>query len=298
MDSMSMWEWSDELSLGKGSTAFVKQDIRRLPQSEAEFEADFFLDDSTVSSRKCWMGMVIEREHGDVLAMEEVRLPPPTVNSLANLLAHAMLRPPDGGDRSRPRTIHLRDRPQWQELLPHVRQLGIEVILCEELPRFDEAVLDWLQRGEAKGSRCAEEIVVSLRKPFPKRERTWFTDAMVLMEWTAAMSKGAHPSRTVATSRYDPLAVVPMQLMGDELEDILTNTTIAKTKQLRPRLEAMAAENKAIQLTICDWSSVLLALCGSRVEEAPVRTRLLRLATRIAHHLAELLEIDSPVFRV
>jgi hypothetical protein len=33
------------------------------------------------------MGMVIEREFGSVLAMEDVRFPPPTVNNLADLLA-------------------------------------------------------------------------------------------------------------------------------------------------------------------------------------------------------------------
>ena len=31
------------------------------------------------------MGMVIEREFGGVLAMDDVQLPPPTVNNLANL---------------------------------------------------------------------------------------------------------------------------------------------------------------------------------------------------------------------
>jgi hypothetical protein len=38
-----MWEWCDKLNLGK-SSAFVKRDIRALPQTEAEFDADFFFD--------------------------------------------------------------------------------------------------------------------------------------------------------------------------------------------------------------------------------------------------------------
>ena len=41
-----MWEWCDKLKLGK-SSAFTKRDIRSLPQTEAEFEADFFLDPET-----------------------------------------------------------------------------------------------------------------------------------------------------------------------------------------------------------------------------------------------------------
>lgn len=38
-----MWLWSEQLKLGKGS-AFVKRDLRRQPSTDAEFEADFWLD--------------------------------------------------------------------------------------------------------------------------------------------------------------------------------------------------------------------------------------------------------------
>jgi len=146
-----MWEWSDKLKLGKSSSAFVKKELRPLPLTNAEFEADFFLDPEFSTKRQeRWLGIVIERESGGVLAMEDVQLPPPTVNGLANLLAHAMLRPLNAGDRQRPRTIYLRDRPQWQELLPHLRQLRIEVVLSEDLPRFGEAALEWMQHMKAK----------------------------------------------------------------------------------------------------------------------------------------------------
>jgi hypothetical protein len=134
--------------------------------------------------------MVIEREFGGVLAMKEVQLPPPTVNDLASLLAHAMSRPLTEGDRQRPGTIHLRDRPQWQQLLPHLQQLGIGVVLSDDLPWFDEAVIDWMQHRKGKTVPSADEIKSTLRKPFPERKRTWFTDSMDLMEWTDAMFKG------------------------------------------------------------------------------------------------------------
>jgi hypothetical protein len=236
-----MWEWSDRLKLGKSSSAFVKRNLRPLPLTEVEFEADFFLAHESSSKRQeRWMGMVIEREFGSVLAMEDVRFLPPTVNNLADLLAHAMLRPLDAGDRQRAGTIYLRDRPQWQELSPHLRQLGIEVVLYEDLPRFDEAVIEWMQQTKSKRLASVDEITATLRKPFPKRKPTWFTDAMDLMEWTNAMLKGAYPSRKVAVPSYDPMTVMPIQLTADELEAILTKTTIAKTKKLRPRLEAMA----------------------------------------------------------
>ena len=292
-----MWEGNDKLRLGK-SSAFVKKDLCSLPWTEAAFEADFFLD--AASSGGCcerWVGMVIERAFGAVLAMEDVRFPPPTVNSLATLLAHAMLRPLNAQDRQRPRTIYLRDRPQWQELLPHLQQLGIEVVLSEDLPGFAEAVMEWMQCTKAKRRPSADEIKATLRQPFPQRRPTCFTDAMNLLEWTEAMFKGAYPSRKAVVPSYDPMTVVPIPLAAEELEAILTKTTIAKTKKLRPRLEAMAAEGKALELDINDWSKVLLALCGMRAKEVPVCKHSLGIAKRIAGPLAEALGIDPPPLR-
>ena len=122
-----MSDWSDKFKLGK--SAFIKRDLRLLPLTEVEFDADFWFDtESSTKRQERWLGLVIGREFGDVLAMENVQLPPPTVNDLATLLASAMTRPPDYGDRQRPGIIHLRDRPQWQELFPHLQQLGIEVV--------------------------------------------------------------------------------------------------------------------------------------------------------------------------
>ncbi|MBC8872237.1 MAG: hypothetical protein H8E44_22625 [Planctomycetes bacterium] len=290
-----MSDWIDKFKLGK--SAFIKRDLRLLPltEAEAEFEADFFLDrESSSKDQERWMGMVIERESDGVQAMEDVRLPPPTVNDLATLLARAMTRPPDYGDRQRPSTVYLRDRPQWQELIPHLQQLGIGVVSGDDLPRFDEAVIDWMQQTKRKKLPPVDEIQATLRKPFPERKRTLFTDAMDLMEWTAAMSKGAYPSRKVPVPSYGPMTVVSMQLTADELESILTKTEIAKTKKLRPQLETMAAEGKTIDLDINDWSRVLLALCETGVKEMPVRKSQLGMAKRIAHHLAEALGIEAP----
>lgn len=120
-----MWEWSDKLKLGK-SSPFVKRELRKLPLGDAEFEADFFLDPASSTKRQeHWKGMVVEREFNGLLAMEDVRFPPPTVNCLASLLFHAMTRPPNYEDRQRLRGIYPRDRPQWEELLPHLRQLSL-----------------------------------------------------------------------------------------------------------------------------------------------------------------------------
>lgn len=257
-----MWELCDKLKLGK-SSPFTKRDIRELPHTEAEFEADFFLDpEFSTESQDAWKGLVVEREYGFVLALEDVRFPPPTVNYLASLLDHAMCRPQSYEDRQRPRTIYLRDRPQWQELLPHLRQLGIEVTLSEDLPRFDEAVIEWMQ--ETKKPPSADKIKAMLREPFPQRKRSSFTDTMDLMEWSDAMFKAAFPSRKNPAPAYAPDTLVAISLTAEELDSILTKTEIAKTKKLRPRLEAMAAEGKLIELDVMEWSSVLLPLPGAR----------------------------------
>ena len=292
-----MWDWCDELKLNASSCAFVKRDIRSLPLTDAEVEADFFLDPKYSTKRKeRWVGSVIQREGGAMLALEEVPLPPPTVNGLANLLAHAMLRP-WFGDRQRPRVIHLRDRPQWQELLPHLRQLGIEVVLGQDLPWFDESAIEWIQH-ENEQPPSTDKIEAVLRKPFPHRKRSWFTDAMALMQWSDALSKGAYPSRKTPLPLYEPTTTVSIHLAADGLEPILTCTDIAKAKKLRPRLEAMAAAGESIKLNVTDWSCVVLALCGAKDDNQWGHKRLLRLATRIANQLAEALGIDPPSFSV
>ncbi len=63
-----MREWCDKFKLGK--SAFVKRDLRTLPLTEAEFDADFFFDGVASTKRQeRWMGLVIEREFGGMLAM-------------------------------------------------------------------------------------------------------------------------------------------------------------------------------------------------------------------------------------
>jgi hypothetical protein len=56
-----------------------------------------------------------------------------------------------------------------------------------------------------------------------------------------------------------------------DTEAILPQTDIANTKKLRPRLESMAAEGKAIERDIHAWSMALLALRGARAKKMSVR---------------------------
>lgn len=293
-----MWPWDEHLKLGKTS-AFVKRDLRLLPLTDAEFEADFFLDRGfSTKRREAWMGMVIEREFGALLALENVQWPPPTVNDLATLLGRAMSRPPHYEDRQRPRIIHLRDRPQWQELLQHLRQLGLEVVLGDDLPRFDEAVVEWMQERTARHAPekplAVDKIREDLKSPFPRRKRTSLDATLDLLRWTDEMLKAGYPSARKGTpAAYDPMSTVAVHLTPDEIEAVLTKTDIARTKKLRPRLEAMVSAQQDLDLPIHEWGRVIFSLCGAK-QEAHVCKQLISIARKIAKSLSEALDIDAP----
>jgi hypothetical protein len=132
------------LKLGKGATFFVKSRLKRLPQEDETWEADFrALPQAITQSATHYLGMVLTQPDGFFLAELEVERKP-TVNDLATLLAHAMQRPIVEGSH-RPRRIHLRGHPQWQELFPHLKEIGIEVSVKSQLPKVTEAYAEYLQ---------------------------------------------------------------------------------------------------------------------------------------------------------
>jgi hypothetical protein len=125
----------DRLKLGKG-VAFVKSQLRRLRQEDDAWEADFFPIPCSDGKRECvWSGMVLSHAHEYVLAQRTFE-EPPTVNDLARLLADAMQRPM-AGRVHRPKTLYLRAKPEWAELLPHLKQIAIEVVSQATLPKWD-----------------------------------------------------------------------------------------------------------------------------------------------------------------
>ena len=123
------------LKLGKG-TAFVKSRLRRLPLYSDVWEADFLLQAHR------WTGIVVEHQHGAVLAMTALDATP-TVNELARLLADAMQRPLFEVAQHRPQIIRMRDNPDWQELLPHLEELRITVVLTKDLSEWDAAAAEY-----------------------------------------------------------------------------------------------------------------------------------------------------------
>jgi hypothetical protein len=126
----------NRLKLGKGASFFVKTQLRRLHQADDTWEADFFpIPCSDAEHDSVWWGIVLSHDHDNVLAQRTVE-GPPTVNDLANLLAEAMRRPLVDFSH-RPRILYLRARPQWAELLPHLKQIGIRAVSQDALPKWD-----------------------------------------------------------------------------------------------------------------------------------------------------------------
>jgi hypothetical protein len=140
-------EYHEPLKLGKGA-AFVKSKLRNLPQTDDEWEVEFQPISEQVCRRvnqgELWLGLVVsvpERLHLADLLLE---VPPATVNDLARVLAHAMSRPLVGRAH-RPARIRLRCNPQWRELLPHLGQLGIEVVTQDSFRDWDDMALEFFR---------------------------------------------------------------------------------------------------------------------------------------------------------
>jgi Domain of unknown function (DUF6930) len=140
----------DRLILGKGSS-FVKSHLSHLPRTDEVWEADIqpisVWGWNARHHGELWLGMVLtrlENFHLALLASEQA----PGVNDLASLLAKAMERPWVMGKR-RPAWIVLRNNWQWEELIPHLGQLKIEVITQQELPLWDDAAAAYVRRLRA-----------------------------------------------------------------------------------------------------------------------------------------------------
>jgi len=108
------------LQLGQG-VKFVKSLLLQLPQDDDVWEVGF------LPKADSWHGFVVERKYGVVLAQNTLT-DAPTVSNLADLLADAMLRPLAEVHCHRPRSVRLRDNPVWQEFVPHLEELSIEVV--------------------------------------------------------------------------------------------------------------------------------------------------------------------------
>ncbi len=135
----------EKLRLGKGA-AFVKSLLKRLPQADETWEADFrALPNPIEQTQTHYLGMVVTGKDGWLLAESHVH-GRPSVNDLATILAHAKRRPPDE-DARRPRLVHLRGHHQWRELFPHLEEIGIgvKVFAGQDLPGIEQAYNEHLR---------------------------------------------------------------------------------------------------------------------------------------------------------
>ena len=139
-----------KLQLGKRS-GFVKRRLSWLPQEDLVREADF-CPLPEVLGGGLWLGLVVSPHDGSVVA-QDILEHAPDVNDLATLLAEAMQRPLMEQTRCRPKTFHLRDNPEWDDLRPHLAQLSIEVVVTDKLRKWEEVfadLIDYLKSGEWK----------------------------------------------------------------------------------------------------------------------------------------------------
>jgi hypothetical protein len=143
------------LKLGKG-TAFDKARLKRLRQEAGTWEADFRAQPKPKTQNEThYLGLVVSQRGGSVLAEAKVE-GRPTANDLASLLAKAMRQPLTEAAR-RPRRIHVRGHRQWQELFPHLEELGVKVSVTQELPKVQAAYQDHLRKlREARRARMVK----------------------------------------------------------------------------------------------------------------------------------------------
>ena len=133
-----------QLKLGEGA-AFVKTRLKRLPQEDETWEADFrALPKPLTQTATHYYGLVVSQPDGFLLADEQIE-GRPSINDLATLLAHAMRRPLTGNAR-RPSRFLLRGHRKWHELFPHLEELGIEVEVRQDLRQVEDAYKDNLRQ--------------------------------------------------------------------------------------------------------------------------------------------------------
>jgi hypothetical protein len=154
------------LKLGKRA-AFVKTHLKQLPRQEETWEVDFrALPKPAGQADTHFLGLAVALPRGDPLVYLPVEYTP-TVNDLADLLADAMRRPLTGSAR-RPDRIHFRANPRWDELFPHLKELGVEATLHDDLPELEEVHLEFLREMRKASPRPV--IMLSPKPTDPGRQ--------------------------------------------------------------------------------------------------------------------------------
>lgn len=168
-----------KLKLGK-SASFVKTKLKQLPQVEEAWEVDFrVMPKEEGQVENPYLGFAISLPRSDPVAYLPVEYTP-CINDLADLLAEAMGRPLTGEAR-RPRCIHHRADLLWEELLPHLKDIGIETEIREELSRLEEARTDFLREMRRMSPTrvfMVPQTAISLERQFPAVAQ-WIQDGHI-----------------------------------------------------------------------------------------------------------------------
>ncbi len=121
----------EKLKLGEGA-AFDPARLKELTQENETWEADFeALPKPPSQNERHFLGMVVSKKGRCILA--EMQVSRPSNNDMATMLANAMLCPL-AGDAHRPRRIHARYYTPWDDVYPHLKEIGIKVSAHREFP--------------------------------------------------------------------------------------------------------------------------------------------------------------------
>jgi hypothetical protein len=232
------------LKLGKRA-AFVKTHLKRLPRQAETWEVDFrALPKRAGQTDTHYLGLAVALPRGDPLVYLPVEYTP-TVNDLADLLADAMRRPLTGSAR-RPEHMHFRANPRWEELFPHLKELGIEVTLRDDLPELEEVCLDFLREMRKAGP--GRVIMLSPRpaaRQYPAidrwvRESGWIEVGRQEGQFVARALDDARLvfENNSSTTLAEALAALEEGLAGRFGGADLQSSPPVKQKQRRPRNDA------------------------------------------------------------
>lgn len=141
-----MAAWKDHWPLAR-RRSFVKPRLLRLPQESHGMEVDFCaLPDNVCDEHGLWLGLVVDHGLGLIL-MTNILDEPPIVQNLLEILSEAVECPRPNG-RFRPEVVFLGDNPEWEQLVPHLRHVGIETVVTEGLSYWEtkaEESIEWLR---------------------------------------------------------------------------------------------------------------------------------------------------------
>ena len=140
----------------QGPNPAVKKRLQSLPQVFDVWQADFRPLPSWIEEKgeryQPWIVMVTSRTN-DLILTQEMALEPPSSALIWDTLAVAMERPATG-DPHRPVELQVTQNDRWDELRPHLEEIGITCVPMDELDQLDfvfESLSKHLTKDERPG---------------------------------------------------------------------------------------------------------------------------------------------------